>query len=117
MRNAGRGIVIVAGLVLAVVGTGLLLSSAFAQRPLVNSADRGIASGELITLAAPAGDGRQQLVVIDPRMRVMSVYQIDLATGQVALKSVRNIHWDLQMDEFNGASPSPREIRSLLPQK
>jgi len=69
---------------------------------------------ELITLASPAGEGRQQLAVIDPRMQVLSVYHIDLTSGQVTLKSVRNFHWDLQMVEFNGISPLPQEIRSLL---
>jgi len=44
----------------------------------------------------------------------MSVYHIELATGKIALRSVRNIHWDLQMTEFNSADPLPREIRSLL---
>jgi hypothetical protein len=46
------------------------------------------------------------------------VYQVDPRSGAIALKSVRNIHWDLQMDEFNsGGNPSPKEIRSLLEQR
>jgi hypothetical protein len=44
----------------------------------------------------------------------MCIYHVDPATGVVALKSVRNIQWDLMMDEFNGVSPLPREIRSML---
>jgi hypothetical protein len=47
----------------------------------------------------------------------MSVYHIDRQTGEIALRSVRNVAWDLQMEEFNGVSPSPREIRSLLEQR
>ena len=47
----------------------------------------------------------------------MGVYHIDLATGEVSLKSVRNIHWDLQMIEFNGTRPLPREVRSMLEQR
>ena len=31
--------------------------------------------------------------------------------------SVRNIHWDLQMMEFNGVNPLPREIRLQLEQR
>ena len=55
--------------------------------------------------------------MIDPEKHVMSVYHIDLATGVVMLKSVRNIHWDLQMSEFNGTNPLPREVRSMLDQR
>jgi hypothetical protein len=48
---------------------------------------------------------------------MMSVYGIDPATGEISLRSVRNVRWDLQMDEYNGTNPSPREIRSLLGNK
>jgi len=63
------------------------------------------------------GDTHQQITLIDPRQRVMCVYHIDRVSGEIALKSVRNIQWDLSMDEFNGQSPSPQEIRTLLQQR
>lgn len=72
-------------------------------------------SGELIALPTSIEGGRiQQVTVIDPRTRVMSVYHVELSSGAVTLKSVRNIHWDLQMIEFNGVKPLPAEIRGLL---
>jgi hypothetical protein len=74
-------------------------------------------TGELITLTSPLGEHRQQLTLIDARTRVMGIYHVDNTTGEIALKSVRNFHWDLQMSEFNAASPLPREIRSLLEQR
>jgi hypothetical protein len=40
-----------------------------------------------------------------------------LGKGDITLKSVRNIHWDLQMVEFNTEAPLPREIRSMLDQQ
>jgi hypothetical protein len=61
-----------------------------------------------------AGDRVQQMTVIDPKQRVMGVYHIELNTGKIALRSVRNIHWDLKMTDFNGDSPLPREIQALL---
>jgi hypothetical protein len=75
--------------------------------------------GELITVSATVGDKGQfqQLTVIDPRMRVMSVYHVDLASGAITLRSVRNITWDLQLREFNGVAPLPQEIRALLEQR
>lgn len=81
----------------------------FAQRQQVYEA-----SSELIALPAQIDNTRQQLTVIDPRTHVLSVYHLDLATGSVTLKSVRNLSWDLQLDEFNGNKPLPREIRSQL---
>jgi hypothetical protein len=76
------------------------------------SAARG--GGELITVATSAGDGRQQLTIVDPETRSLAVYHIDTASGEVSLKSVRNIQYDLRMIEFNGTSPLPGEIRSIL---
>jgi hypothetical protein len=76
-----------------------------------------VPSGELIALSCEAVEGRQQVTLIDPKARVMSVYHIDRSTGKITLKSVRNVHFDLLMEEYNGTSPSPREIRALLEQK
>ena len=45
---------------------------------------------------------------LNHRVRVI-LFDQDLET-----KSVRNIHWDLQMIEFNGTKPLPDEVRSIL---
>ena len=81
----------------------------FAQRPQVYEGP-----AELIALPAQIDNTRQQLTVIEPRTHVLSVYHLDLATGSVTLKSVRNLSWDLQLDEFNGIKPLPREIRAQM---
>jgi Tol biopolymer transport system component len=57
---------------------------------------------------------RSNITLIDPQTRSMVVYHIDKTNGEISLRSVRNVHWDMQMDEFNGKNPLPREIRSLL---
>jgi hypothetical protein len=72
---------------------------------------------EIIALNSDVQDGRQQVVVIDAKSRVMSVYHIEHATGVISLKSVRNIEADLLMDEFNTGNPLPREIRAILDQR
>lgn len=83
----------------------------FAQR----SANHGASSdGRLLMMACPGGKDRQQITVIDPRSRVMGVYQIDHASGKITLTSVRNITWDLKMDVYDSPGISPREIRELL---
>ncbi|MDB4640361.1 hypothetical protein OAF56_01895, partial [Pirellulaceae bacterium] len=53
-----------------------------------------------------------QIALVDPEQKVISVYGIDRTSGEIKLKSVRKVEWDLQLDEFNGKQPSPREIRS-----
>jgi hypothetical protein len=54
------------------------------------------------------------LTVVDPRQRALSVYHIDLLTGKITLKSVRNIQWDLQVTDLNNEPPRPLEIQSML---
>ena len=71
---------------------------------------------DLITSTAMTSDNRQLVTIIDPKTRVLAVYVVDGASGNVALKSVRNFHWDLQLVEFNGVNPLPREIQSLIEQ-
>jgi hypothetical protein len=114
MRIAVLGAGVLASLVLASLVAALVPNVGFAQR----TASMPVTSaGGLIALATAAGEQRQQVTVIDPATRVLGVYHIELATGEVTLKSVRNIHWDLQMMEFNGTSPLPGEVRSILEQQ
>lgn len=120
MRFAALGLVLIVVLVVSMCCSFALQPQAHAQRPMPtipNPADRQPATSELIALSFDAGGGRQHITLIDPRTHMMGVYAIDPATGEIALRSVRNVHWDLQMDEFNGTTPSPREIRSLLGNK
>lgn len=112
MRIAVVGVSVLASLVFAAVGASLAPSVTSAQR--TTSLPSG---GGLIALATAADEQRQQVTVIDPDTQVLGVYHVDLSTGVVTLKSVRNIHWDLQMIEFNGTHPLPREVRSIIEQQ
>ncbi|HTU23998.1 MAG TPA: hypothetical protein VMF30_01295 [Pirellulales bacterium] len=112
MRIAAAGLLVFAGGIVAALLLTVQPSAVFAGRVAPSPVST---SGQLITQMTALGDNRQQLVAIDPEMQVMAVYQID-AAGEVMLKSVRNFHWDLQMEQFNGTSPLPQEIRSLVNQ-
>jgi hypothetical protein len=70
-------------------------------------------SGSLMTHVLPAEGGPQAVVVVDPSQRVLAVYHVDKTTGEIALRSVRNITWDLQMLEFNSGEPLPQDIRNM----
>jgi hypothetical protein len=117
MRSAIWGIVIGCFVVCLVSYTGNYQRQLFAQFPSSVRLETDSASSELIALSSDTQDGQQQITVIDPQSRVMSVYHVDHATGMISLKSVRSIHADLLMDEFNTDSPLPREIRAILKQR
>jgi hypothetical protein len=70
-------------------------------------------SGNLIAHVLPSEGGAQALVVVDPVQRVLAVYHVDKSTGEIGLRSVRNITWDLQLPEFNSGEPLPRDIRNM----
>ena len=89
----------------------------FAQDPSGPRFEQLSGSPELIALSSDVGQTYQQVTVVDPKSRVMSVYHIERATGKIELKSVRNIRWDLLMEEFNAVSPLPREIRAMSIQR
>ncbi len=111
MRNLVVGGALGAGLVLL----GMCLASDRSQVHAQQAGSAGHAAfGELIALTTSVAQHHQQLTVVDPRNRVLSVYHVDLNTGEIALKSVRQLHWDLQMIEFNGVEPLPGSIRTML---
>jgi hypothetical protein len=108
--GAVLGVVVVLAVAVLVAPSG----EALAQRPGPTQSE---SNGGLIALSMPSGAERQVVTVIDPRQRSMSVYHVELATGEITLKSVRNIQWDLQMMDFNGTNPLPKEIRAVLDSK
>jgi len=88
-----------------------------AQGPRGASQDRVASSPDLLALSHESGDGRQQITVVDPRQRVMAVYHVDRVSGALQLKSVRNLQWDLLIEDYNSGSPAPRDIRVLKDQQ
>ena len=112
MSKTAWSLLVLVAFVVGLAVAGLQSSSVSGQR--TNPAGESVsAPGELIAISNPTQVGHQ-LTIVDPRLRVICVYQVDRSSGQLTLKSVRNVHWDMMMDEFNGMSPSPKEIRATL---
>ncbi len=107
MRQTVLGMFVGVILVTVVVG----FSEAWGQRPVV-AEEHSSDAKSLVALSAVA-DGRQQITLVDPKAKVVAVYHIDQATGTIALRSVRQVHWDFQLDDFNTTNPTPREIRAM----
>jgi len=114
MRKLALGLFVIASLLVTALAV-LPDRALFAQHAGV-ATPVGPESG-LIALSAVIGDKYQQVTVIDPKQQVMSVYHVELSSGNVELRCVRNIHWDLQMMYFNGKSPLPQEILSMIQAK
>jgi hypothetical protein len=118
VKRAILGTLVGMGLVMVAAAMGEPRGEFGVQRSApVTPAPMASAGTELIVVPAMAGDRVQMLTVVDPRQRVVSVYHIETATGKIALKSVRNIQWDLQINDLNNENPLPQQIRSLLEQK
>jgi hypothetical protein len=114
MKRAVLVVLAGAGLVAVAVGLFGQRGEVLAQR--IAAYPQPTAGGELIVVPTPLGEKGQLLTVIDPRQQTIGVYAID-ATGKVGLRSVRAIRWDLQMTDFNGDNPLPREVRLQLEQR
>lgn len=105
---------------IAVVGLCLVSCSAWValwqQRAWAAPADREEVSGDLavVTLHTPTGDN---LVVVDRQRKVIAVYRVDEGGTTIQLRSVRDIRWDLMLEELNPSNPSPAEVRAMLPQR
>ncbi len=123
MRFAAFGLGIVAVLVMVFLASSFD-PSAFGQAPKQPQAQPVLPSrlpvaavGDLMAFSSETATGPAQVTLIDGKTRVMCVYHVDRTSGKIELKSVRNVNWDLLMEEFNGVRPLPREIRTLLEQK
>jgi anti-sigma-K factor RskA len=71
-------------------------------------------SNNIQVVSSANQNGLQQLVVLDQSLRTLAVYHVD-ATGNIQLRSVRSLVWDLRMEEFNGQTPTPSELKRVQP--
>ena len=59
-------------------------------------------------------NGPHAALIFDPVRQVFAVYHIDAASGQIMLKSVRNLAADLRLEQFNSGAPAPKDIQAML---
>jgi hypothetical protein len=79
---------------------------------VTGSQSAAVGGSPLVTHVIAQENRPHTVVVVDPQQRSLAVYHVDLATGKLALKSVRNVTWDLQMRDYNTEDPLPQDIRS-----
>jgi hypothetical protein len=122
MKRMILGVLVGVGLMMAAAAMAQQRGDGFGQRaaPVVPAASApmaAVAGTELIVAPVALNDKIQMLTVVDPKQRALCVYHIDMMTGEIALKSVRNIQWDLRIHNMNTKEPLPQQIRSQLEQK
>ena len=113
MRYNIIAIVVIAGVLSAVTLAQQRPAPPLGQ-PVVGFSQQRADPASWIITPLPNTGGPQQVLFTNPQTQVVSVYHVDQTTGEISLKSVRNIRWDQMMEEYNTAAPPPREIRSLL---
>ncbi len=74
-----------------------------------------VGSGGLMThfYDDPSG-GPTRVIVIDSRLKRMAVYHVPADSGEIQLKSVRNLSVDLQVQDYNSGDPSPIDMQKML---
>jgi hypothetical protein len=112
MRGTVLGILLFAGLVVIAMGA---IPAHSQVAPQGATAERIAVADNQMIVESTVVDGRyQQVLVLDPRQNTFAVYHVELSTGNIELRCVRRITWDLQMTHFNGKKPLPSEIQSIL---
>jgi len=115
MRRSLFGALLGAGLVIAATaGRGSTESAFGGPGDLANIASAAPQDTGLFTQVTAENGQPLTVTVVDPRGRAMAVYHVDRATGEIALCSVRNLTWDLQMVQYNSGNPLPQDIRNGL---
>lgn len=72
-------------------------------------------TGGLIThIEQSAAGDVTRVIMIDPQLRRMAVYDVPSSSGAIQLKSVRNLTVDLQLQSFNSEDPSPIDMEKML---
>jgi hypothetical protein len=70
-------------------------------------------NGQLQMVTSTLPNGIQQIVILDSPNRSLAVYTVE--GGNLQLRCVRSLVYDLRMEEFNGAPPLPSELRRVQP--
>ena len=112
MRGTVLGILLVAGLIVTAMGAIPAHSDVAPHGAIPGRI--AVPNNQMIVESTVVEGRYQQVVVVDPRQNTLAVYHVELVSGNVELRCVRNITWDLQMTHFNGKKPLPSEIQSLL---
>ena len=90
-------------------------ASLWSQTSGAPSGNTPLSPDRLEVVSSLLPNGVQQIVVVDSQNRSMAIYHIEPTQGKLILRSVRNLTWDLSMEQFNGQAPLPSDLRQARP--
>lgn len=71
-------------------------------------------SARLVTHLLQDEGGPTRVVVIDPSLRVMAVYEIGREKAEIKFLSSRNFSYDMQLLGHNSVDPLPEDVKKML---
>ena len=96
------------------LATTIVWTTAGLQRSAQAQTTPARTPGNLQLVKTAAAQGGEYVIVLDQQKKVLASYLVNAQSGQITLASIRNIQWDLQLEEYNGNDPKPRDVRALL---
>lgn len=66
-----------------------------------------------VVMTVPTEAG-QRVIVFDKTSYSLAAYDIDTLGGRIALRSVRQVQWDMGLEDFNSLPPKPAEVRAMM---
>ena len=78
------------------------------------TADHRPSAENTTVMTVPMGEAGQRVIVFDKDRHTLAVYEVDTLGGRIALRSVRQVQWDLALEEFNALPPKPAEVRVMM---
>ena len=109
------------GLVVLLVGMAVgwaAASSSNGPQARVEASVAGAGSSqELVAFATESPNAAQLLYLIDPKQKILSVYEFDSRKTKLKLAAVRHYSADHQLAEFNNEAPYVADIEKLVRQR
>jgi len=76
-----------------------------------------VSAGEtsgLVAIAGQVGTDAYGIFLIDTRSRTMCLYRYLATVNKLQFLAARNVSYDLQLDDYNNAAKTPREIKEIV---
>ena len=75
------------------------------------AAQQGAGAGRFSLVAAPLGEKRQGVFIVDSQTLRLLVYSVEADARRLKLVAVRDISQDIRLAHYNNEPPLPEEIR------
>ena len=67
-----------------------------------------------VVMTTSNGEAGHRVILFEKSNHTLAVYDIDALGGRIALRSVRQVQWDLRLEDLNSLPPKPAEVRAMM---